>query len=339
MDIDWRVEVFKSFFLDVRWMHWSIIGSVLLGFVSWYKVNITVEINNWYGSFYDLIQRGLSAPNTITIGEFYGGMWDVFWLLTLWIVVQTGTSFFTRHYVFRWRHAMNNYYMSHWSKLKHIEGAAQRVQEDTNRFAAIVQSLGISLLDAILTLIAFLPILYTLSTHVPALPIIGEVSPSLVYAALLSAAVGTVMITLAGIKLPGLEFNKQLVEAAYRKELVLGEDDATRASPPAVTELFSQVRHNFFRLVWHYGYFDVVRFSYIQYSIFVPLLLLGPVIVAAGITFGIYRQVIHVFDRVENSFQYLVNSWDTMVELISIVKRLRTFERHITHPQSTGDGA
>jgi peptide/bleomycin uptake transporter len=31
-----------------------------------------------------------------------------------------------------------------------------------------------------------------------------------------------------GIKLPGLEFKNQRVEAAYRKELVYGEDDEPR---------------------------------------------------------------------------------------------------------------
>ena len=35
----------------------------------------------------------------------------------------------------------------------------------------------------------------------------------------------------AGIKLPGLEFKNQRVEAAFRKELVLGEDDESRAEP------------------------------------------------------------------------------------------------------------
>ena len=38
--------------------------------------------------------------------------------------------------------------------------------------------------------------------------------------------IGTVFLAVAGIRLPGLEFRNQRVEAAYRKELVLGEDDA-----------------------------------------------------------------------------------------------------------------
>src|SRR2546430_5973921 len=45
------------------------------------------------------------------------------------------TAFITSHYIFRWRTAMNDYYVGNWQRLRHIEGASQRVQEDTMRFA------------------------------------------------------------------------------------------------------------------------------------------------------------------------------------------------------------
>ncbi len=93
-------------------------------------------------------------------------------------------AFFTSHYVFRWRTAMNEYYTEHWEKLRHIEGASQRVQEDTMRFATILEDLGVELVKAVITLIAFLPILFQLSKHVPVLPIVGELEHSLVWAAI-----------------------------------------------------------------------------------------------------------------------------------------------------------
>ena len=197
------------------------------------------------------------------------------------------------------------------------------------RFARITEGLGVSFMDAIMTLIAFLPILWTLSMHVTELPWIGPVEHSLVYVAIISAACGTALLALVGIKLPGLEFNNQRVEAAFRKELVFGEEYADRADPPTVKELFSNVRYNYFRLYLHYLYFDVARFSYLQFSIVLPYIMLGPTIVGGGITLGVLQQTIRAFGRVEASFQYLVNSWDTIVELISIYKRLRAFEAQI----------
>ena len=58
------------------------------------------------------------------------------------------SKFFTKHWIFRWRNAMNDYYMNNWVKLRTIEGASQRVQEDTRRFAATMETLGVSLLDS-----------------------------------------------------------------------------------------------------------------------------------------------------------------------------------------------
>jgi peptide/bleomycin uptake transporter len=39
------------------------------------------------------------------------------------------------------------------------------------------------------------------------------------------------------------------------------------------------------------------------------------------------QQIMRAFGRVEGSFQYLVNSWTTIVELMSVYKRLNAFEK------------
>lgn len=315
--------------MNKSWLHWSLAGSIAILWSIWYQVDLSVQINDWYGEFYDLIQKALSAPNQITLDDFFGVMTGFLKLASFWILIQVGTAFFTSHYVFRWRTAMNNFYMQNWPVLRKVEGAAQRVQEDTMRFASIVESLGVHFFRSILTLIAFLPILFDLSKHITELPWIGPVEHSLIYIAILSAVFGTVVVALVGIKLPGLEFNNQMVEAAYRKELVYGEDHEDRAEPLTVVELFGHVRKNYYRLYLHYGYFNFARFAYIQYSVLLPLIAMGPTIVAGAITFGLFRQITNAFEQVESSFQYLVNSWSTIVELISIYKRLQKFESNI----------
>jgi peptide/bleomycin uptake transporter len=57
-----------------------------------------------------------------------------------------------------------------WKQLRHIEGASQRVQEDTMRFAGIMEGLGVSMIDSVMTLIAFLPLLWSLSSTSPNCP-------------------------------------------------------------------------------------------------------------------------------------------------------------------------
>ncbi|MEM9267637.1 MAG: SbmA/BacA-like family transporter, partial [Pseudomonadota bacterium] len=235
-------------------------------------------------------------------------------------------DFFVSHYVFRWRTAMNERYTGMWERVRHIEGASQRVQEDTARFAAIMEGLGVRVVDSFMTLIAFLPILWGLSVHVKEVPILGEVEQSLVIIAILWSVFGTGLIALAGYRLPGLQFRNQRVEATYRKELVLGENDLSHAQPPTVKELFGYVRKNYFRLYLEYTYFNVVRYTYLQFGNLIPFFALGPTVVTAGITFGLMQQILNAFGRVENSFQFLVNSWPTIIELMSIQKRLAAFE-------------
>lgn len=314
-----------------KWGRWSVVGSAVIVFVTWFQVQLDVMINEWFGTFYNLIQDALTKPNSVTIEDYYLQLLTFGKIALVAVTVAVLTRFFVSHYIFRWRTAMNDRYMDMWKDVRHIEGASQRVQEDTMAFAKIMESLGVSLIDSVMTLIAFLPILWGLSQHVKELPIIGEVSQALVWVALIWSVFGTLLLALAGIKLPGLEFKNQRVEAAYRKELVYGEDNVERANPPVIKDLFLDIRTNYFRLYWNYFYFNVVRFAYLQVGNLVPYIALAPTIVAGTITLGIMQQIIRAFGRVEGSFQYLVNSWTTIVELMSIYKRLKAFELTIQH--------
>lgn len=321
--------MFTSFYLSRRWAAWAYPGAALILFATWYKVELDVKINEWFGGFYNLIQKALSAPNSITLDEYLEHQVTFGYIAGTYVTVAVFTDFFIKHYVFRWRAAMTDYYAAHWHAVRGVEGAAQRVQEDTMRFARLMDDLGVSFMRSVLTLVAFVPILWTLSEKVTELPWIGKVSHMLVWVAILFALAGTVLLAVVGVKLPGLEFQNQRVEAAFRKELVYGEDDPSRASPAAFGSLFGDVRRNYFRLFFHYMYFDVARYCYLQFGVLVPYLALGPTLVSGAITLGVMQQIVRAFGRVESSFQYLVNSWTTIVELISVYKRLRAFSRRI----------
>lgn len=323
-------------FLDKNiWSRWSVLGSTIIMLVTYYNVQISVYLNDWYGGFYDLLQKALSESGAVTLNEFYSELLTVAPILLVNITVLVLLDFFVSHYVFRWRTAMNNYFMQHWEKLRHIEGAAQRVQEDTQRFARIVEGLGVAFVRSMMTLIAFLPLLYTLSEKVTELPFIGKVDGAMVYVAIMSALLGTVLLAAVGVKLPGLEFNNQKVEAAYRKELVYGEDNGDRAQPATVKELYEGVRKNYYRLYFNYLYFNVARFAYLQGSSFIPFIALGPTIVSGTITLGIFTQINNAFDRVEESFKFFANVWTTIIDLISIYKRLISFEKVIYQDEDT----
>lgn len=310
-----------------RWQMWSILGSSLILFSTYFGVQVSVAINNWRRPFFDAIQNALTGTGEeVTSGDLFSYIYLFAEIAFLAIAVFVLTRFFVSHYIFRWRNAMNDYYLENWKKLRVVEGASQRVQEDTMRFASIMESLGVSVVDAIMTLFAFLPILISLSEYVKEMPLVGEIAHPLLWAALVWAIFGTALLAMVGIKLPGLEFRNQRVEAAFRKELVYGEDDIQRAEPMTMFELFNNVRRNYFRLYFHYMYFNVARSFYFQADNIYASFILIPTIVTGTITLGILQQILTAFGQVSSSFQYIVNAWPTIIELLSIHKRLKAFE-------------
>ncbi len=325
--------VFWYFYKRNEWYWWSVVSSTVILLVIYFQVQVQAFVNEWSGSFFNVIQLALTQPGSVTPDQLYGLTWTIVLVTIPNVLVAVALAFFTSHYVFRWRKAMNFYYMEYWPQIRAVEGAAQRVQEDTMRFASIMEDLGTAFFDSLITLVVFLPLLWNLSANISELPIFGATPGGLVWVALVGAAAGTALLAVVGIRLPGLNFANQRVEAAYRKELVLGEDYEDRAQPPTIRELFAGVQKNYFRLYFHYTYFNLARYGYTNMVGYVPLLVMAPSILAGTLTMGLYQQIQIAFGQVFGSFQFFARAWTVIVELQSVVMRLRKFESYIPKDQ------
>ncbi len=325
--------MFKSFFASREWALWAWGGLAFLFGSVYVQVELLVLLNEWYKGFYDLIQKAQEHE----VSELWQKLKEFSIIVLPYITIATISNFIARHYTFRWRQAMSFTYFPIWQKMdKEIEGASQRLQEDTFRLARIVEELGMELFEAVLKLIAFMPILWLLSTHV-IIPVVQDIPGSVAWVALLISVGGTIISWFVGIKLPGLEYNNQRVEAAYRKRLVYAEDNKEYATMPALLELFTGLRFNYFRLFLHKSYFDLWRIFFLQYTILVPYIMMGPSLFAGVITLGIVIQTANAFDKVHEGFSYLIRSWTTITELVSVVKRLREFEQSIGYRKRAAD--
>ena len=325
--------LFWYFYKRNEWYWWSVVGSTSILLIIYFQVQVEAFVNEWSGAFFNVIQSALTQPGSVTPDQLYGLTFVIIAVTIPNVLVAVALAFFTSHYVFRWRTAMNFYYMAYWPQIRSVEGAAQRVQEDTMRFAAIIEDLGTAFFASLITLVVFLPLLWNLSSNISELPIFGAVPGGLVWVALVGAAAGTALLAAVGIKLPGLNFNNQLVEAAYRKELVYGEDHADRAQPPTIRELFADVQRNYFRLYFHYTYFNLARYGYTNMVGYVPLLVMAPSILAGTLTMGLYQQIQIAFGQVFGSFQFFARAWTVIVELQSVYMRLSKFESYIPRDQ------
>ncbi len=99
----------------------------------------------------------------------------------------------------------------------------QRIAEDLNSFATITLGLSLGLLSAVVTLVSFLSILWTLSGSLT-IPLGGTASIAIpgymVLAALIYAVIGTVLTRWIGQPLVRLNFDQQRYEADFRFSMV-----------------------------------------------------------------------------------------------------------------------
>ena len=321
-----------SFFCSRKWLLWSWGGLFILLSSLWLQVSLTVAINEWYGGFYDLMQNSATYFDRSQVGIdlFYDKLYDFCILAMPYVIIATITNWFTRVYGLRWREAITFDYLPKWRNVtEDIEGASQRIQEDTHKFAEIIENLGLQIVRSIMTLIAFIPVLWELSAKTD-IPFFGMEGGSLVWYALVISIGGLIITWFVGAKLPGLEYNNQKVEAAFRKELVFGEDDKSNyAKPETILELFTGIKFNYQRLFNHYGYVDVWINSYDQFMVIVPYLLVGPGLFTKLITLGVVVQVSNAFRKVHEGFGVFLYQFTTITELRSIWKRLSEFEDNL----------
>lgn len=153
------VAIFAAFWMwysPHRWQMWSVLGSALILFITYFDVQLNLALNDWRGPFFNLFQKAITTPGSVPASDLYWMQWLFATIGIANVGLFVGSSYFISHYVFPWRTAMNEYYTAHWSQLRHIEGASQRVQEDAMRFSRTVEDLGVNFVQAAMTLIAFL---------------------------------------------------------------------------------------------------------------------------------------------------------------------------------------
>lgn len=320
--------MFSSFFASKKWALWAYLGLAFLLSSIFIQTQINVAINEWYKDFYNILQNVKEHK----LQDFYQAIQTFILLAIPYVLIITITNYIASLYTFKWREAMTFSYLQYWKqKDDNIEGSSQRIQEDIYNFAKILESLGLATIRAVMTLFAFIPILWVLSSNVK-VPFLEEVNGSLVWVALFISIGGLLLSWFIGVKLPGLEYNNQKAEAAFRKELVYAEDDRKKyAQTETILELFTGLKTNYHRLFLHYGYFNIWLYSFEQILVIVPYLIAAPSLFLGIIQLGVVVQISNAFSQVRSSFSIFIINWTEITKLRSIYKRLKEFEKNIQY--------
>lgn len=307
------------------------------------QVLATVLLNQWNNRFYTALQERAEATFWIELRYFTI-------VAFIWIVLAVYELYLTQYTQMRWRRWMTARLTTKWLEgsghyRMRLKGSSadnpdQRIAEDVRLFAERTLELAIRFFAAVLSLYAFVLILWGLSANFR-YNIAGidleSIPGYLVWAALLVAIFGTVCAHLIGRALISINFQRQRYEADFRYSLVrVRENDeqiallkGERAESEGLARRFANVVANWFdymkytkRLTWFTSFLN-------QASVIFPFIMLAPAYFSGAVQLGALTQTAGAFGRVEGALMIFTNLYRDLAEYKSVIDRLSTFEASV----------
>ena len=382
--------MFREFFcsrscltLGVAWF--GLVGVVGYSvFLAWIKR----EINAWYNTFYDLmasagtaallegtnatdevralpaeVGSGLffpaappSSPGAPTLADYRVRVGDELrafaWIVAPLVCVSPAAKWLRSAWAFSWRMALMRAYLRAWDdKREPIEGASQRLHEDSQRFASALMGCLATVLDAVFTLVVFTPILLDLSERIAPPMDVGFLRGLWLWILAAGAAVGGLGgAVVFGKHLVSLEVHNQLVEALLRKDLVLLETTPAVIVGQTVEqqqyapwrffeETLRRLYRNYHALFRHFSLLNTWLSFYDQVMTLLPYFIAAPLLFATDperrITLGTLIQMSNSFEKVFSSLSVVAENWGAVNEFRSVLVRLSEFEHQLYHGGAT----
>lgn len=332
----WRLA--KPYFAssEERWVARGLLLMIVLSTIA--LVYINVRITNWYNSFYNALQ-----------GYNSGGYWHllgIFGILAFFaIALNVYQTYLSQLLDLRWRRWLTGSFLTRYLSAHtyyHMEvfkrgqdNPDQRIAEDLSQFSQNTSSLFTGLLSSIANLVAFIGLLWVLSSKV-VVPWGGtehHIPGLLVWAALIYAIAWTWVAARVGNPLIYLNYRQQRVQADFRFSLMrLREnseavalyrgEDKERAT---FDHRFDHVYDNYKRLILRQKRFNWFSNYFNQVAIILPFLVTASAYFAKAVPLGFLMQVSSAFGNVQNAFAYIAQSYDGFAQWHAVVDRLRGF--------------
>jgi vitamin B12/bleomycin/antimicrobial peptide transport system ATP-binding/permease protein len=300
-------------------------------------VAITVILNQWYNRFYNTLQN-YDWDGFVSAILFFCVLAAVYTVivvyqnyLNLWLQIRW-RRWMTQTYLRQWLNTANHY------RMQLIGDAAdnpdQRIAEDLKMFVQQTLSIGIGILNSVVTLCSFIFILWNLSEEAP-LHLWGITIPGyLVWAALIYATFGTVLTHRIGWPLIPLNFQQQRYEADFRFNLVRTRENSEQvaalhgeaAERERHLDRFGQVVGNWIGIMKRQKRLQFFTQSYGQASVIFPYLMVSPVYFSRTMQLGGMMQTASAFNSVQNALSYFVTAYLSIAEYRAVVTRLSGFE-------------
>lgn len=321
-------------------------------------VGMNVLLTYWQASFYDALQnKDFAAFSQLLLwghrqedGNFMPGFSIV---AALFIVVAVYQLYLNQALQIRWRRWLVGHMLHDWLgrhayyRMGLTEGGAdnpdQRISDDTRLYVSSTLNLGLGLMNAVVTLVSFIVVLWGLSGP---MAVFGITIPGyLVWVALIYSAVGTWLAHLIGRKLIGLNFNQQRVEADFRFSLVRVRENmegiALHGGEPqeeaGLRERFAAVMRNWWAIMTATKQLTFFTSGFGQVAVIFPFIVAAPAYFAGRVALGGLVQTTRAFGEVQGAMSWAVTAYDELAAWRATVDRLTGFHQAMAAARAASD--
>jgi vitamin B12/bleomycin/antimicrobial peptide transport system ATP-binding/permease protein len=307
---------------------------------------LEVKFNYWNRDFYNTFESRDQA-------EFFRQLGMFALLALMWIVTRVYRLYFLQMLQIEWRAWLTDRFLGEWMKDqahyrmqlldRGTDNPDQRIAEDLRLFVELTSDLILGLLEAVVLLISFIIILWTLSGS---LELFGISIPGyLVWVALVYAVVGTLLTHFIGRKLIGLDFNQQRVEADFRFSLVRLRENSEgvalyRGEKEELSGLrgrFAAVIANFWQIMYKRKQLGWFTSFYYQLAIIFPYVVVAPRFFSGTIPLGAIFQTASAFNQVQGSLSWFINAYVMFASWKATVDRLIGFSASLERVRSEAE--
>ena len=343
--IVWRLAS-PYFHSEDKWPGRILLGAVIAIELS--IVGINVLLNSWNNSFYNALQDKNWDAFVYQLGYFCV-------LATAYIFLAVYQLYLNQWLQIRWRRWLTRTYLEKWLagsnhyRMQLLGDAAdnpdQRIAEDVKQFIDAgatgigILPIGLSLLNATVTLASFAVILWNLSATAP-LHVFGisiDIPGYLLWAALIYAILGTTFTHLIGRALIALNFQQQRYEADFRFNLVRVRENSEQiallrgeqAERDRLLLRFASVVSNWMAIMSRQKKLTFLTAGYSQAAVVFPYLMVSPAYFAGKVQLGGLMQTANAFAQVQGALSVFVNVYRQLAEWRAVVERLSGFDQAI----------
>ena len=307
-----------------RWKQWIMLALLLFLALSVSGINVVIS---YIGNFFT---TSLAEKDQTTFWRFMWVYAGVFIIGTPIVVVYRYTQDKLGLYWREWmtdslldRYFQNRAYYEINSQ-KEIDNPDQRIAEDIKSFTSTSLDFLLQMLGAVIDVISFTGILWSIST-------------SLSIGLIIYAVFGTAVMVIFGKRLIVLNFNQLRKEADFRYGLVHIRDNAESIAfyrgevqeSVQVKNRFSEAVRNFNLLIGWQRNLQYFTYSYKYATYIIPSLFLASIYFAGEIKYGDITQAEFAFRQVLEAFSLVVYKIESLSAFAAGINRLATFNESL----------